>query len=90
VRIIALRDGILSFLFYITIPIPFSLDKVCEEIYRLNSSHKTGSIGDGCSFHINMPNVLSTCNVGLFLNTLLHMQVSIFPNPCHGVNSMGL
>ena len=36
-----------------------------------------------------MPNVLSTDNVGLFLNTFPHLQAGIFPSPCHGVSSVG-
>jgi hypothetical protein len=27
--------------------------------------------------------------MGLFLNTLSHVQVGIFPGPCHGINSAG-
>jgi hypothetical protein len=36
-----------------------------------------------------MPKVLSTGNVRLFLNTLPHVQASIFPGPYHGVSSVG-
>ena len=35
-----------------------------------------------------MPKVLSTGNVGLFLNTLPHVQAGIFPNLYHGVSSV--
>jgi hypothetical protein len=40
-----------------------------EEIRGPNSSHKTGLIREGCPFFINMPKVLFTGNVELFLNT---------------------
>ena len=36
-----------------------------------------------------MPNVLSIGNVGLFLNTLPHVQAGIFLGPCHGVSIVG-
>jgi hypothetical protein len=36
-----------------------------------------------------MPKVLSIGNVRLFLNTLPHVQAGIFPDPCHGVSSVG-
>ena len=36
-----------------------------------------------------MPNILSTGNVRLFLNTLPHVQAGIFFGPCHGVSSVG-
>ena len=42
-----------------------------EEICEPNSSYKTGSIREGCPFFINMLKVLSTDNVGLFLNTFI-------------------
>jgi hypothetical protein len=32
----------------------------------------------GCSLLINMPKILYSSNVGLFLNTLLHVQTNIF------------
>ena len=54
-----------------------------------SSSHKTSLTREGCSFFINMPKVLSTGNVGPFLNTLPHVQANIFPGPCHGVSSVG-
>jgi hypothetical protein len=60
-----------------------------EEIRGLYSSHKTGLTREDCPFFINMPKVLSAGNVGLFLNTLPHVQASIFPGPCHGVSSVG-
>ena len=37
-----------------------------------------------------MPKILSIDNVGLFFNTFPHVQVGIFPDPCHKVNSVGL
>jgi hypothetical protein len=60
-----------------------------EEIRGPNSSHKIGLIREDYSFFINMPKVLSTGNVGLFLNTLPHVQVGIFLGPCHVVSSVG-
>jgi hypothetical protein len=48
-------------------------DLVSEEIRGSNSSHKTGLTREGCSFFINMPKVLSTGNIRLFLNTLPHV-----------------
>ena len=36
-----------------------------------------------------MPKVLSTGNVGLFLNTLPNVQASIFPSPCQRASSLG-
>jgi hypothetical protein len=36
-----------------------------------------------------MPKVLSIGNVGLFLNTLPHVQAGIFPSPCYKVSNVG-
>jgi hypothetical protein len=44
-----------------------------------NSSYKTGSIRGGCSFLINMPKILYTCNVRLFLN----INIDIPPFLCN-------
>ena len=35
-----------------------------------------------------MNKVLFTGNVRLFLNTIPHVQGSIFPDPCHGISSV--
>ena len=59
-----------------------------KEICTLNSFHKTDSIREDCTFFMNIPKILSTCNVRLFLNILPHVQVSIFSNPCHGISSV--
>ena len=67
----------------------FYLSEVFEEICGPNSSHKIGLTREGCPFFINMPKVLSTGNVKLFLNTLPHVQAGIFPGPYHGVSSVG-
>jgi hypothetical protein len=64
--------------------------RYCEEIHGPNSSHKTGSIKEGLPLFINMPKILSTSNVGLFLNTLPHVQANIFSGPYHRVSSVGL
>jgi hypothetical protein len=37
-----------------------------------------------------MSKILSTGNVRLFLNTLLYVQASIFPDPYHEVSSVDL
>jgi hypothetical protein len=60
-----------------------------EEINEPNSSHKTSLTREGCTFFINMPKVLSTSNVRLFLNTLFHVQAGIFLGPCHRKSSVG-
>jgi hypothetical protein len=69
--------------------VPFRVAFFLCEIYGPNSSHQTGSIREGCLLLINMPKILSTSNVRLFLNTLPHVQVSIFHGPCHEVSSVG-
>jgi hypothetical protein len=60
-----------------------------EEFYETNSSHKIGFIKEDWSFFINMSKILSTCNIRLFLNTISHVQINLFPSPCHGVSSVG-
>ena len=59
-----------------------------EEICGFNSSYKIDSTIEGCTFFINIPKVLPICNVGLFLNTLPHVQVGIFFCPCYRVSSV--
>jgi hypothetical protein len=49
--------------------------------------YKIGSTKESFPFFINMPKALPIGNVGLFLNTLPHVQAGIFPGPCHGVSS---